>query len=359
MAALPIDGPAALRAVAGGSLSPHPQDAVVWAPELAAPLPPVAWVCEGLVVAPGRPTVIAGVGGSRKSWLAQALLLHCALGVPILGHAVERRRCLHTDYEQGRRAASERYQLLAGGLQADLAGLGRSLGYVWRPTPALVGKRRSGTSTEADDVEALCRLLDGFGLALVDSTRAASGGIDENSSEASRLNDALTGASERTGCAVVVIDHASTKGGPGEGLGAQRGHSSKLDSGGTVLLLTMPTGDRGSTLVTCTRAQNVALGARPEPFAFDLRQAAGGIVVERCEAASASDGAAMPQSLGARRKAILDAIAANPGITGNAMCQIVGGRRNAVVALISSLVSEGAIIRDGSTLSLPPSEVPF
>jgi hypothetical protein len=69
------------------------------------------------------------------------------------------------------------------------------------------------TYNDAEDV--FVRAADGCVAVLVDSLRAATPGIDENSSEARRFVDMLGRVSERTGATILLIHHARKPSGDG------------------------------------------------------------------------------------------------------------------------------------------------
>lgn len=173
---------------------------VVGAAALSEALAPIAWVCEGLRIAPGPITLVAGYGYSAKTIALQAMALAIAAGTLVWGiHSAQQGGVIHIDYEQGRRLTQERYQRLALGMNVDLAELGEALQVACLPDLYLDGE---GVMAQLRD------LLAGKRLAIIDSMRAAFPALDENSSEARRWLDMLTRVSEETGCAIIVIHHA-------------------------------------------------------------------------------------------------------------------------------------------------------
>lgn len=216
---------------------PRPEEAQPTAPivlwtgaDLARPLPPIPWVVQGLEISPGAPTLLAGVGFSGKTLLAQSLVLSVASGRRAFGaHPVRQGRAIHLDYEQGATTSWCRYQRLgrATGITdlADLADLR------FGPMPRLA-LDRSDTSW----LEWLCA---GATLLVIDSLRAAAPTLDENSSEMRRPLDVLTRVSEATGCAVVVIHHGRKPREDDRGSGAAqiRGSGAIFDACSNVLVL--------------------------------------------------------------------------------------------------------------------------
>ncbi len=251
MAMEPRDPPPYLRPVHfdedGNVVEPEDRSPIVFADRMACPLPPIPWICKALCVAPGRPTTFVGLAGTRKSFLLLGLGLAVASATQtcVLGFDVRRGRALHIDLEATRRPTFERIQALARGNDIDLASLGKSLGYAWRPI-----------SWRRNSLDALCRLVDGFDLVGVDAVRGALDGNDENGIGASEPHDLAIAASEKTGASFVFIDH-----GPGK----PRGHSSKVDASGVIIAFATAQMN-GPTFVQCTRDQ--VSGREGGRFAF-------------------------------------------------------------------------------------------
>jgi hypothetical protein len=173
--------------------------------ELAAPLPPVPWLVEGLGMAPGAVTLIGGYGFSGKTVAMQSLALSVAAGRPVWGvYGCRKGPVVHLDYEQGRRLTQERYQRLAVGQGIQLGDLAPgSLRVACLPRLYL-----DDDSAEA----ALEELAAGCALVIDDSFRASFPSADENDSKVRRHLDMLTRVSERTGAMMVVILHAKKPG---------------------------------------------------------------------------------------------------------------------------------------------------
>ena len=313
----------------------------VWAEDMAAPLPALSWLSKSLTICRGRPTVLAGAGGCRKGWMAMELMLCAATGRPFLGRFdVGRLRSLYLDFEQGERATRERFQLLARGSGIELSKLGKEFGYRWRPMEALASRDDRGAAKSRD---ALCRQVDGFGLAVVDSARASSGGADENSTEASRAMDLMGGVSEKTGCTFLTIDHASPKAADHGRGNSQRGHTSKKDASQT--LFVMSAEEDTPTLVTCNRSQLVAPKLWPKPFSFTLEEHASGVRLVEVDV-ERSDVSGIVE-LTAR---VIAYVTECPGCSGNDVIRAVGGNTRRVAALIKSLEASKQLIRDGGKL---------
>lgn len=251
----------------------------LWGPQLAEPLGPIPWICQDLTIAPGRPTVFAGEGGTRKGWLAMAIQVCAASGQKLFGRVgfKPNMRTIYFDYEQGSRMSRQRFQLLAGGLGISLYDLGERLGYRWRPLPTLAPTRETDRPKVIDE---LCKLVDGIDLVVVDSLRACSPGIEENGVFSSLALDIATDASERTGTTFLFLDHAGKPPKDPRENGrtrkhSQRGHSSKLDANQTLFVFSSKKGD--PTFVTCERSQLVEEDAWPKDFTFNIVSALQGL----------------------------------------------------------------------------------
>lgn len=170
------------------------------AAELAAPQPPVAWLCRSLRLARESVTILGGYGYARKTLLAQDLALSISTGRNALGvFDVAQAHAVHIDYEQGARITRERYQRMARVACVDLR-------EAWLSVATFPRLRL--TSVGARDV--LRRLLEESraGLLVIDSLRAAVSGVDENSSEIREHVDLVGQECKRVGAAAVIIHHA-------------------------------------------------------------------------------------------------------------------------------------------------------
>ena len=305
--------------------------------ELAEPLEPRAWVSEWLGVAPGRPTILCGEGGSRKGWLSMAMLLLGAADRDLFGHRFSHgMRGVYFDWEQTLYETKKRFQLLARGYGIDLRSLGTRLGYMWIPVGSLAKE------TARDD---MCRRVEGFDLAVVDSTRASTVGVKENSEEASYAGQTLTTVSEKTACSFIMLDHTGLPDAMGQRQRqhAIRGHSSKRDISST--LLVMSTKKSEATLVTCERCQGKAQEDWAEPFKFALaRTQNDGITLVDCPV----DAEASEDDFDDRVAKVLACIEKNPGIAGAvavAHHKSVKMREAEVRSIVQMLETEGRLTR--------------
>jgi hypothetical protein len=236
------------------------RDGIVWGAELAKPVPPIPWICKAMRIAPGRPAVIVGEGGTAKSMLAQHFALSVSTGRPFLRRfEVVEGPTLWVDYEQGQSLTQTRLQRFARAEGWRLEDFDRRIGYTYKPF----------FIDSAQKVSTLTELTAGFRLVVVDSARRCAPSLKENDAEASIPFDVMAEVSFRTGVTFLIVDHASTKRGEDDRRkSAQRGHSTKLDGSGTIFTLTK-SGKKAPTLVTCEREQ--LTGEEPEPWCFEVQ----------------------------------------------------------------------------------------
>jgi hypothetical protein len=70
--------------------------------DIFAQLPPIDWVCRGMLVASGAVTLVGGYGFSGKTVFCQSLALAVASGRQFLGlFSTQQGAVLHLDWEQG------------------------------------------------------------------------------------------------------------------------------------------------------------------------------------------------------------------------------------------------------------------
>jgi hypothetical protein len=107
-------------------------------------------------------------------------------------------RVLHADLEQGHRLTCRGYQRLAAALGVELGGLGDTRAVAVMPQLPLT----RGDRAKWRDI------LNGRDTVVIESLRAASKGVDENSSEIRGCLDMRGELSEATGCRAVIIHHS-------------------------------------------------------------------------------------------------------------------------------------------------------
>lgn len=159
-------------------------------------LPPVAWLCQALALAPGAPALCTGYSGTGKTTTLQDLAISVATpGRRFLNtYEVRHGRVAHIDLEQGTNQTMATYKAL--GLTAD-AQLQCSVLPQW-------------LLTDLDSQLALAKAAAQCVLVIIDSFRVACLGLDENSSEFAEPLKFLGQLSELTGC-VFMLNHHSGK----------------------------------------------------------------------------------------------------------------------------------------------------
>jgi bifunctional DNA primase/polymerase-like protein/AAA domain-containing protein/primase-like protein len=234
--------------------------------ELLAPVPAPNHLIADLDLGPGRPVQLLGMGSAGKSLVGQAMMLAVVTGRPCFGRfPVRRGRCAWVDYEMGRSASLRRLRRLAAAMGVPWADAARDVAFTSMPRTYL-------NSPDAEDH--LAALCEGRAALFVDSLRRGVPGVDENDSKISEFLQLLLRVSERTGCTVVFLHHASTKV-PPDGLDARgtgRGSSAIYDGSGAVFHLGGALGEPVS--VTQTRVGEA--GTRCEDFALAIRDVAVG-----------------------------------------------------------------------------------
>lgn len=321
--------------------------------EIFAPLPPVAWVCKGLALGPGRPHTLVGFGYSGKTVAAQALALAVASG----GHAWGRFQCrqgvvVHLDYEVGKRGTLRRYQRLAFALSIAPHHLEERLRIL--PLPRM---RLSDPGAE----QWLTRTCAGASLCIIDSLRACIGGdIDENDSAVRSYLDILLRVSDATGCTFVVLHHAGKGRQDGDQREAGRGSSAIYDASGTVLKLDpQKTAERQTTVskVVATKMAAEASGGAMEPFWLRI----GDVVSDdgaderaglSCSFLEAFDGEAAAENalLVARKVRVLETLSAYPGgLSKEQVRRVVGGDKTVTDGALLDLEREKKVQRSRRT----------
>lgn len=302
--------------------------------EIFAPLPPIPWLCEGLGLAPGAPAVLGGYGFSGKTMAAQAMALAVACGAPIWGtYPARQGRVLHVDYEQGSHLTRLRYQRLARGMSLvpDEGALSLS------PLPRHY-------LDEPGSEAMLTRACEDHALLIVDSLRASSPSLDENSSEIRRVLDMLNRISEATGCLGVVIVHSRKPSGDDVGAPAKfavRGSSGIFDAAGSLFVLA---GTAKNGPIKVAHEKNRVTGTLAEDFALSICDLPGGglAVVTGPMPVRASAGTDEMD------RTVLDFVRRHPGSSGRQITASITGRAGAIRDAIARLELTGDIQgRDG------------
>lgn len=189
------------RETRGGS-SIRPSWNVMLAEAVFAPLPPYPWLIPGIHLAPGRVTLLNGYADTGKTVIAMTVALAVAAGQPLWGLFRPSRAgvVLHMNGELGSYIARERYQRLARAASIEPAELVANGNLRLANYPAV---RFDDRDFEAE----MIRACEGVTLVIIDSLRAFSGALDENSKEIGVALLMLARVSELTGATIVVLHH--------------------------------------------------------------------------------------------------------------------------------------------------------
>lgn len=328
------------------SLAPKPAFALLDGAGIAAPLPPIRWLCESLclIAGGGRPLMISGYGDTGKTFALQELALAVAAGLPTVWGGVSIQLAgpvAHLDYEQGNFLTRWRYQRLAFGLNINLAALGERLRLSVMPSHNLVSP---GTERH------LTVLCTGLALLVVDNLNAACPGVDENASTAAEPLQMLGRVSERTGCCIVVLHHEGKP--PAEG-GRAAAHRMRGSSaihgalGGAVSFVR----DEGLVRVEPSKSP---LGGQPEVRHFrfvdtglhdENTKRSEGLRLEWLPPEQVSQEREKRQAKVAIpiRESLLAVITSQPGISKSAAVELAAGKSDSKRQAIAALISEGLV----------------
>jgi hypothetical protein len=165
--------------------------------------PPAAadGICPALGLAHGPPCTFVGSSFVGKTMALMQLALDVACGDQIWGvYTCRQSRVLHVDLEQGAMVTIERLTRM---LRVKGFAPRNVVGTWWDSTiyPAMTLRTKGA-------IDLWCKLLEGYGLALIDALKGLTPGVDENSSEMADYLGTLRTASERTGCCIALAHHA-------------------------------------------------------------------------------------------------------------------------------------------------------
>ncbi len=303
------------------------------------PYVPPPFVIEG-VLARGKVGQIVAYGGSAKSWMAIAAAVDVALGDPWMGRfKTNAGKTLFLDYENGSDEMRRRVQMY-------LKGKGREVQADQFDVITMPGMYMDDDAFE----DALAREVDGHAVCVIDTLKAASPNVEENSS-AMRLGiDKLKRIAERTGCAFLVLVHSkksSPDGKEGDPREAARGSSAIYDAADMVMHIRYRAGE--AALVRCTKARN---GTSFEPFTVELRDTEDrGILILTGD--EATEGTKRANWTGERQDAIVEIVKEQPGASTNAVMEALkargmGVKKATLPMLLNSLAIHGAVKNQGT-----------
>lgn len=311
---------------------------------LAEPVPENQWAIPGLQLGPGRPAMVVAYAGTAKTIAMQSALLAYAAGINVWGAFATNRGgvALHLDYEQGCHATRRRYQRIAYGLGVALEDVGDRLGMVSFPRLYL---------TDRDAEDALMREIEGAGLVLIDSLRAAMPGVDENASDVRRYVDLLTRVSERSQATIVLIHHSGKeKAGHTDKRQVARGSSALMDAVGCSYLIEMTSYAEPRKISQTklpaetdgTQFEDAFLAIEDVPGPAGPKQGLRIVYQTAGQAGQADSPKAVLQDCCVRIKDTLDG---SPGASLRRLRALVGGGRTVFEAALEQLLDDGEVVR--------------
>jgi hypothetical protein len=323
------------------------ETSMLYGRDMAAPMPPIEWLCAGLRLTSGAPTLVAGSSYSGKSMMLADLAIAVAAGGQAFGHY--ECRCgdaIILDFDgQGRRVSVARLQRLVRARDIDIASLDEAIAYSSRPGFYL---------DSPDAAEHLHRCLDGRSLCIVDSWRGATPDTNEwDRAEVQGVAATLEKVSEATGCVIIVVDHHVKPSREGGSLrGAQHDvHGSTAKSEIAQAHFSLSSKTPGEIIVRHVKER--VTGKALAPFHLRIEDverdgdAVWGVRLVHVTGEK-SDGVMETRSdhRAEVRSAVLDCIRRNPGIAGAERVQrAVGKKATDVRGAVNDLVAEGQIIR--------------
>ncbi len=164
------------------------------------PRPPREYVCKGLSITYGRPTIFGGVTGSYKTFGLEQLLLAVSSGARLWGNATKPGRAVYLDAEMDADTVQRRMLALSRGMRLDPSQWAPHLRHASHPDI---------TFDHPKFPEWLRSVASESSLIAFDSLVRFTPGKDENSAkEMDGGLKILTRVSAETKCAMVVVHHA-------------------------------------------------------------------------------------------------------------------------------------------------------
>jgi hypothetical protein len=294
--------------------------------ELMKPLPPRVHLVES-ILPEGSIVVVGGYGSSAKTWFTTSLAISIARGIPWLERfQTTKARPAIFDYENGDYESRRRIHALNAGLGATSA-----------PDVALC-VHPAYTLNSRELAPALEDVLAEHRVAVFDSLRAATPGIDENDSSIRQHIDDLRRIPGFDKSCIVLLAHAR-KGGSGDPREHLRGSGAIFDAADQVFFLKAE--EDTSFAVQQTKSR---FGPKTDPFGFWLEDVSGG-------------GVRLVEHVSQRRetkdvdpkliKAVRSAVERTPGITSTGLRKSVTGRSVRIDAAVAFLQETGVIKRVG------------
>lgn len=309
-----------------------------------ADIPEPNWLCQGLCMAPGAPSLITGYGGSGKTTFVQHLAVCVAQGEPLLGqYPVRQASVVHIDHEQGLSLTMRLYQKLGLSPTADLK---LASFPQWSMADASAEARQAFAS-----VVATAR----GGLVIIDSFLASCQAFledGENTSSARAPLDFLTELSEASGATFLVIHHSRKD--RSDPMTSARG-SSAINDAVSLHIIYEKAEQSGRPTLSLGKVRNirpagaltdaieVAIGPRGAP-------ADGGFTLTSVDAEQATTDRVV-----ALKDAIVGLLATGWAGSRNQLVTELKRKRNDVYQALAELTDEG-VLKEGKALALNNSD---
>lgn len=310
----------------------------LWEPaKIWEPLPPPDYLVDGLFVR-GSLGLLVAYGSSLKTWLAMALLLASATGSDWLGRSCRQAEVCLIDFESGDYELRRRVQMIA-----------RGHGYATPIAGFTFASMPDVCLAEDAFFEAIEPLARRFGIIVVDSLAAGSGGVDENDARFARPLQRLKAIASKTGCVIILIHHSRKTTGDGKTDEREmvRGSSAIFNAVDVVLGLTR--GEEGLFVVRQSKARG---GKSVEPFTVRVddvgpdacRVTAGSFHEEQGAAGSSS------RTLQIYKTKILQLLATEKDLkSGSAVFRRTKGRKATVLGALDELQElELVVVHEGA-----------
>lgn len=324
---------------------------MVSAEEMLAPVGSVDWLCQGLRLAPGFPTMVAGYGYSGKTLALQDAALSIASGKDVWGlFSCRRGKVIHLDYDQGKRTSIQRYQRIAFARGIDLGDL---VGGGWLRLSSVPAAYLTDRSTE----KLLVGMLRGHALCIIDSFTSGYPGVDEIDKRSAEHLYLLGRVSELTGCTIVVVHHARKDDGDTEDKkNLVRGSGALFGACSVVWVLF---GARGKPVQwSCIKERHE--GSEPDDFWVQFRNEASGtdpragvrvVHLDKEQVTNHSSTDAKERKARewtAYMNAVLETVKANPASSGNKLYEVgPPGNKTKLLTALEALRADGKVVSDG------------
>lgn len=316
---------------------------ILYAPELAKPLPPIDWLCEGYSLPRRCYCLIAGESYSGKSIWAMDLAVAVASGGSAVGlHKAKQGKVLWLDYDgQGEMITRTRAQRICRAKGYNLADLGDNFGYV-------NGVLCDALLDDEDALDSFSALFDGVAFAVVDSWRGVAPNTEEKDRAAvQRVGRTILRLIEKTGVTPMIVDHTTKP--PRENKSTRsaihdiHGSSAKAELAQWVMMFEKQEGK--PVKVVHAKERMAAKTIAPFWLRYEDLEADGGLLVKHLDREQVTDA---DDPLAEAKVRILQVVSKSrtPLKSANAVFARTGGRRNVVMEGINELLDDGSLTQN-------------